>query len=55
MGTAFLAVFAVVVVRASAPFAPYAAAFGLASCLWCALVLHRQFRARRAQRERRAA
>ena len=36
---------AVVVVRLSAPFAPYAAAFGLVSCLWCALVLHRQFRA----------
>jgi hypothetical protein len=43
-GQAFLAL-ALVVVRASAPFAPYAAAFGLVSCIWCALVLHRQFRA----------
>jgi len=41
-GQAFLAL-AAVVVLASSLFAPYAAAFGLVSCLWCALVLHRQF------------
>src|SRR6185436_21060721 len=41
----WLGVFAVVVVRASALFAPYAAVFGLVSCIWCALVLRRQFRA----------
>src|SRR4051812_12672871 len=40
-----LLTFAMLVVRLSAPFAPYAAAFGLASCIWCALVLRRQFRA----------
>ena len=38
---------AVVVVRLSAPFAPYAAAFGLASCIVCAFLLLRQFRAAR--------
>ena len=36
-----------VVVLASAPSAPYAAGFGLVSCIWCALVLHRQFQAAR--------
>ena len=36
---------AVVLVRLSAPFAPYAAAFGLASCIVCAFLLLRQFRA----------
>ena len=43
-GTALL-VLAIVVVRLSAAFAPYAAGFGLVSCIWCALVLRRQFRA----------
>jgi hypothetical protein len=42
-----LGAFAIVVVRASALFAPYAAVFGLANCIWCALVLHRKFRAAR--------
>jgi len=40
-----LLTFAALVVRLSAPFAPYAAVFGLVSCIWCALVLRRQFRA----------
>jgi hypothetical protein len=44
MGKAFLA-FAAVVVLASAPFAPYAGGFGLVSCITCALLLLRQFRA----------
>ena len=38
-----LGAFAALVVLASAPFAPYAAAFGVDSCIWCALVLLRQF------------
>jgi hypothetical protein len=42
-----LGALAAVVILASAPFAPYAAAFGLASCICCALVLHRQCRAAR--------
>jgi len=41
-----LLTFAALVVRLSAPFAPYAAAFGLASCIACVfVVLRRQFRA----------
>ena len=46
-GTAFLAL-ATVIVRASASFASYAAAFGLVSCIWCTLVLLQQFRSARA-------
>jgi len=42
-----LLVIALLTVRASAPLAPYAAAFGLVSCTACAFVLHRQFRATR--------
>src|SRR5215472_297016 len=45
-GTALLAL-AIVVIRTSAPLAPYAAAFGLVSCIGCALLLLRQFRAAR--------
>lgn len=44
VGVALLT-FAMMVVRLSAPFAPYAAVFGLVSCIWCALVLGRQFQA----------
>ena len=43
----WLGVLAMVVVKASALFAPYAAVFGLVNCIWCALVLHRKFRAAR--------
>jgi hypothetical protein len=42
-----LLTFAGLAVLASAPLAPYAAALGLVSCTWCAVVLHRQFRAAR--------
>ncbi|MBC8002495.1 MAG: hypothetical protein H7X97_07895 [Opitutaceae bacterium] len=40
-----LGALAALTVLASAPFAPYAAGFGLASCLGCGLLLIRQFRA----------
>lgn len=42
-----LGALAAVVVLASAPLAPYAAAFGLVSCIGCALALLRRFRAAR--------
>src|SRR6266542_162533 len=50
MGEA-LGAFAALVVLASPPSAPYAAAFGLVSCIYCALVLLRQIRATRTARE----
>jgi hypothetical protein len=40
-----LGALAAVVVRLSAAFAPYAAGFGLVSCITCAFLLLRQFRA----------
>ena len=43
-GVILLAI-AIVVVRVSAPFAPYAAGFGLVSYIACVFVLLRQFRA----------
>ena len=46
MGQA-LGAFAALVVLVSAPVAPYAAAFGLVSCMGCALIMLRQFRAAR--------
>ena len=42
-----LGALAVVVVRLSAAFAPYAAGFGLVSCITYAFLLRRQFRAAR--------
>ncbi len=42
-----LGAFTGLAVLASAPVAPYAAAFGLLSCIGCALVLLRQIRAAR--------
>lgn len=42
MGQGFGA-FAAVLVLVAAPFATYAAAFGLVSCICCALALRRQF------------
>ncbi len=38
-----LGAFAAVIVLVSAPMAPYATAFGLVSCICCAIVLLRQF------------
>src|SRR2546423_873854 len=46
MGQA-LGAFAALVVLASTPSAPYAAAFGLVSCIYCALLLLRKIRAAR--------
>jgi hypothetical protein len=43
-GQAILAL-AGLTVLASSLFAPYAAAFGFLSCIWCALALHGHFRA----------
>ena len=42
-----LGAFAAVVVLSSAPLAPSAVAFGLVSCMGCALVLLRRFQAAR--------